>query len=357
MRAISSPQQMYDVVEAAFFAGINHIETSPVYGPAEEFLGEALQSLQQKAIYPEGGLVVTSKILPGVSFKEGKTKIKNMLSRLSLSRIDNLAIHGINLEDHLHWTLNGEGADLLKWAEEENLIGQVGFSSHGSLPLIKEAITSHRFGFCSLHLHLLDPERLPLARIALKQGMGVMAISPADKGGQLYRPSKTLIEDCHPISPIELAYRFLLAQQITTLTIGATKIEDLNLARKLTSEIQPLNIQEQSAIKRLNENERMRLGETFCGQCRACLPCPNNIPITDILRLRNLNIGHDLITFTKERYNLINKAGHWWETVNASSCKGCGECIPRCPNNLQIPNLLEDAHIRMADKPSRRLWD
>ncbi len=105
---------MYEVVKAAFYAGINHIETSPVYGPAEEFLGEALQSLQNKSICPEGGLVITSKILPGLSFKEGKVKIKNILSRLKLSKIDNLAIHGINLEEHLKWTINGEGADLLK---------------------------------------------------------------------------------------------------------------------------------------------------------------------------------------------------------------------------------------------------
>ena len=38
------------------------------------------------------------------------------------------------------------------------------FSSHGSNPLIRRAIDSERFRFCCLHLHLLDPTRMPLAQ-------------------------------------------------------------------------------------------------------------------------------------------------------------------------------------------------
>ena len=48
-------------------------------------------------------------------------------------------------------------------AKEKKLIQQVGFSSHGSQSLIKEAIESRYFQFCSLHVHLLDQGNLPLA--------------------------------------------------------------------------------------------------------------------------------------------------------------------------------------------------
>ncbi|HCA61187.1 MAG TPA: aldo/keto reductase, partial [Synechococcales bacterium UBA8647] len=54
--------------------------------------------------------------------------------------------------------------------------------------LIAAAIRSGRFSFASLHLHLFDPGRLPLAEEALAKGLGVMAISPADKGGRLFDP-------------------------------------------------------------------------------------------------------------------------------------------------------------------------
>ena len=356
MRSINSIDQMYAVVKTAVLTGINHIETAPAYGPAETFLGESLKRLHQEAVEPTDGWVITSKLLPGLSLEGGKKHLRSILSRLGLKRIDNLAVHGLNLKEHLEWALTGEGAELLHWAEKENLIGQVGFSSHGSYPLIQKAIESNRFQFCSLHLHLLDPRKIPLAKIALKNGMGVMAISPADKGGHLHNPSDALIEDCSPIKPLELAYRFLLAEGISTLTLGAFEPKDFDLARKLVNSGGPLNKIETKSIANLSEGMRRRLSNDLCGLCNACLPCPNNVPIPEILHLHNLLVGHDLKSFTQERYNMIGRAGHWSESINASACEGCKECIPRCPNNLDIPKLLEDTHRLLVDKPKKRLW-
>ncbi len=356
MRAIKSIEQMSEVVQEAYFAGINHIETAPVYGPAEFFLGESLRRLQSEGIYPKGGWLITSKILPGIEFSRGKDQIKQILTRLKRSKINNLAIHGLNLSEHLEWALNGEGNALLQWVKGQNLVDQVGFSSHGSFDLINTAIASRQFDFCSLHLHLLDQERIPLAKKALESGMGVMAISPADKGGHLYTPSQTLIKACAPIRPLELAYRFLLSEGISTLTLGASCSQDFELAKKLVNANTPLSKLEKNSLNRLQQITITRLSNTLCGQCRKCLPCPNEVPIPEILRLRNLAIGLDLSTYTKERYNLIGKAGHWWEAKDANSCENCGDCLPRCPNNLNIPELLQETHMKLVDKPKRRLW-
>ncbi len=357
MRAIGSSEEMYEVIKAACFAGINHIETSPAYGNAESFIGIALKKLRQENIEPQNDWVITSKILPGITVSEGKEQIRRILSQLGRRKIENLAIHGLNLPIHLDWVVHGEGKDLFNWAIKENLIKQIGFSSHGSSTLIENAIESNLFKFCSLHLHLLDQERIPLAKLALKKRMGVMAISPADKGGRLYDPSQTLLDICHPITPLELAYRFLIAQKISTLTLGAKQPKDLFHAKRLINANGPLNDSEISSINRLQTEGKYRLGSTMCGQCKECLPCPKNIPINEILRLRNLAVGYDLKTFAKERYNLIGRADHWWETVNASACESCGDCLPRCPNQLNIPELLKETHSLLIDKPRRRLWD
>jgi len=356
MRALDSAEQMHEVVKAAQAAGINHIETAAAYGPAESFLGIALKQLRQNQAEPEGGWIITSKLLPGLTLAEGQKELYSLLDRLGLPKLHNLAVHGLNRTEHLDWALSGEGAALLRWAEEENLANQVGFSSHGSLALIEEAITSGRFQFCSLHLHLLDPTRMSLAQKALAAGMGVMAISPADKGGRLQAPSSTLVKDCHPLRPLELAYRYLLAAEISTLSLGAAQPEDLTLAAQLANANGKLNKREQRALEQLHKNGEHRLGKDRCGQCRSCLPCPNSVPIPDLLRLRNLAIGHDLQAFAQERYNLIGRAGHWWESVDGNACKRCGECLPHCPHHLPIPDLLADTHRRLAAAPRRRLW-
>ena len=147
--------------------------------------------------------------------------------------MENLAIHGINREEHLHWALIGDGAQLIDWALTSGKVGQVGFTSHGSNALIQQAIKSGRFRFCGLHLHLLDPQRISLAEDALGQQMGVLAISPADKGGRLQAPSDQLVSDCAPFAPLALAYRFLLAAGVSTLTVGAETPTDLSLATAL----------------------------------------------------------------------------------------------------------------------------
>lgn len=387
MRALDSPAQMAVVLEAAVAAGIRHVETAPAYGPAEAFLGEALQGLERRDPALRGELVLTSKLLPGCSLEQGQAQLRALLARLAIPRLDNLAVHGLNTPEHLEWALAGDGRELLAWAEGEGLVGQLGFSSHGATPLIEQALASGRFGFCSLHLHLFDPERLPLARAALAGGIGVMAISPADKGGRLYDPPAELLADCAPFHPLELAYRFLLDQGISTLTLGAAQPGDLAWARSLTagsgggggcgrpSPDSPdagscesgageavgvpdswLSPEQRQALARLKEAGRERLGGTRCGQCRQCLPCPNAVPIPALLRLRNLAVGHGMVPFASERYSLIGRAGHWWEQVDASACQRCGDCLPRCPLQLPIPDLLADTHRRLAAPPRRRLW-
>ena len=336
-------------MEAAIAAGINHLETAPAYGPAQRYLGQAIRRLGLS----REQLVPTSKVLPNQSLVSAQDDVRRSLEQLGLDRLDNLAVHGINRPEHLEWALQGPGQELISWVLEEGLADQVGFSSHGSIELIAAAIRSGRFRFASLHLHLFDPARLPLAEEALASGMGVMAISPADKGGRLFDPPELLRQACAPLEPLPLAYRFLLARGISTLTLGAAEPAELHWAGLDGS---PLSMEEEEALKRLSQQRHERLGAEACGQCRACLPCPQQLPIPELLRLRNLAVGHGMESFAKERYGLIGQAGHWFEEINAAACQECGDCLPRCPHHLAIPELLADTHQRLASPPRRRLW-
>ena len=356
MRATESANKMYEIIKCAHNAGINHIETAPAYGNSETFIGEALNRLEKVENINKTKWIITTKILPTGNINQLKRNFYSSLKKLNLKRVNNLAIHGINLSEHLDWALYGEGRKFINWIKDMDLIEQIGFSSHGSYQLINNAINSDIFNFCNLHLHLFDKSKIPLAEKALRKNMGVLAISPADKGGKLYAPSNILRKASEPYHPLEIAYRFLLANGITTLSLGADKAEDFEIPMKLANSTEKLTNLELKVLSNIDDEANKRLKTSKCEQCRACMPCPSEVPIPEILRLRNISIGNGQIEFAKERYNLIGRAGHWWELKNGNDCNGCNFCTSKCPHNLNIPNLLIETHNMLKEKPKRRLW-
>lgn len=64
-----------------------------------------------------------------------------------------------------------------------------------------------------------------------------------------------------------------------------------------------------------------------------------------------------MIDYGKYRYGMLENAGHWFPGMRGNRCTECGDCLPKCPENLDIPYLLQNAHETLNGKTSRRLWD
>jgi hypothetical protein len=187
--------------------------------------------------------------------------------------------------------------------------------------------------------------------------MGVFIISPADKGGSLHRPPKKLEELCAPFSPLELNYRFLLSDpRITTLSVGAAIPEELEAIINVSERDQPLDAAEIAVFNRLEAHLTDKLATDLCSQCYQCLPCPENINIPEVLRLRNLAVAYEMTDFGQYRYRMLENAGHWFPGRKANNCTECGDCLPRCPEKLPIPQLLFNTHELLNGPPQRRLW-
>jgi len=92
----------------------------------------------------------------------------------------------------------------------------------------------------------------------------------------------------------------LLAKGITSLSLLATNKKDFEFAHKLRNSFEKLTKLEKSALNKIEEVAYERLRSTKCEQCRCCLPCPSEIPIPEILRLRNISIGYGQLEFSKE---------------------------------------------------------
>ena len=236
-------------------------------------------------------------------------------------------------------------------------IRNLGFSTHGSRELIREAIALPAFSFVNLHYYLFFQRHAPLLGEIRSRDLGLLIISPVDKGGQLFAPPKTLVARCAPLSPLGLNYRFLLSDpRVTTLSLGAANPEELDAPLAWADATEPLTDEEREILARLDRAERESLGSDRCAQCYECLPCPEGINIPEVLRLRNLAVGHDMVGFGQYRYRMFENAGHWFPGRRGHRCSDCGDCLPRCPEGLEIPRLLRDTHVRLNTDRRRRLW-
>ena len=348
-------------LQRAVDRGLHHVETARHYGSSERQLGWALPRCR------DDHRLLQSKVPPRANPADFEAELELTFERLNCQRLDLLAIHGINLPEHLEQTLRPSGCmDVVRRWQADGRIGHVGFSTHGPTDLITASCNSGAFDYVNLHWYYIRQDNSPALDAARDQDMGVFIISPTDKGGHLHTPSQRLLELCDPLHPIVFNDLFCLRDpRVHTISVGASCPGDLDLHLEAVSRLDEAADLIAPVEQRLQQAAKNALGDDWLGSWSQGLPSwentPGEINLPILLWLHNLLEAWDLESYARARYRLLGSGGHWFAGANADALDDrisesqLLEALAFSPWRDRIPGILRTLKQRLAGESKMRL--
>ena len=344
-------------IHRALELGINHIETARGYGTSEMQLGNILPKL------PREKMIVQTKVAPVPNAADFLKTFEQSMNYLGLEHVDLLALHGINNRELLGWSMGKNGClAAARKLQKEGRVRSVGFSTHATTDVILDAINTGEFDYINLHWYFVNNVTWSAVQAAHRHDMGVLIISPNDKGGKLQEPTPKMSKLCAPLTPMQFNGLFCLGRpEVHTLSVGPSRPSDfdehvraLDYYDKISETIAPIE-------KRLHAEMESILGRDWCERWFEGLPnygeVPGQINVAEIVRLWTFAKTLDLVPWAKMRYNLLGQAEHWFPGINAAQFdeKALRAVLTKSPFAEKIPTILRESHEWFFEAPVKRL--
>jgi hypothetical protein len=241
----------------------------------------------------------------------------------------------------------------------------MGFSTHRGFNEFRQIVDQYPWEFCQIQYNILDETNQAGKaglQYAASKGLGVVIMEPL-KGGSL---AKTPPKEIQAIwneaevkrSPAEWALRWVLDHpEVTVVLSGMNEEKHIEENIRTASEALPHSFSENeiALIGRVREEYRRKL-KVGCSGCNYCMPCPSGVNIPGCFEsYNNLELGNPMMA--KIWYTIINGGGQEGTSKKsyASQCIGCGRCVKKCTQNIDIPHELRLAAQALENSVDARL--
>jgi len=329
-----------NLCKAAYEKGIKLFDTANGYqnGNNETMLGNLLKD------YPRDSFYLATKVKPIGVDREGKpsdqTTAEDFLAKFDTS-LSRLKMDYVDIL-YIHDIRNPEMLEYkpiinaLKKLKKEGRIKFMGFSTHANEAVVIDAAAS---------LNTFD---VILTSYNFKQtyiNELNSAIKKANAAGIGIVAMKTLAgggfldkEKTKPINSTAAIKWVLSNPDITTTIPGMTDFDQLDLNVKILAD---LSITDQEKKDLIIASAETGL---YCTGCTKCIPaCPMNLPVPDLMRAYMYAYGYSNPGMA---YSLLGDLG-----TNDNPCEGCSTCKVECTKNFNVKEKIADIS-RLVNVPA-----
>jgi predicted aldo/keto reductase-like oxidoreductase len=367
-------QEMKNVIEEdlaikmiryAIDNGVNYVDTAYPYhgGESEILVGKALKDGYREKVH------LTTK-LPMWMVKKTEDfdfYLNQQIERLQTNP-DIYLFHGLT-KSRLEKIKDLNLIEKMEQAKAAGLIKHIGFSFHDKFEVFKEIIDFYDWDCCQMQFNYLDIDYQAGTKgleYAGAKNIAVIVMEPI-RGGKLAIPdnqleSKLEIREVLEASKVrrkmaDWALQFVWNHPEVSVVLSGMStmqhvIENIDSAR--LSGVNCLTNDELNTISDLRKAYEKYI-MVPCTSCGYCIPCPNNVSIPSVFRLLNEvaywgESGRQRITFfynymSKTQEAIEEKKSKWEEFEGAATlCIQCGECLEKCPQQIEIPDYMEKAN-------------
>ena len=333
-----------EMVACAMKHGVNYFDTAwgSHAGHSELAIGKALSA------YPREKFYLADKF-PGYDLRNmGKVEeiFEEQLKKCRVDYFDFYLFHNVcelNIDAYLDPQYGI--LDYLLEQKRNGRIRHLGFSCHGSMPVLKrflEAYAEH-MEFCQLQLNYIDwtfQGGKEKAGLLAQYNIPVWVMEPL-RGGRLVRLHEEETARLHALAPQRSlpAWAFRFLQRIPNVVVilsGMSNLEQLedNLATFASSD--SLTEQEWDGLVSLGR----KMTDSKALACTACRYCASHCP-------QGLDIPHLLALYNEHRFS----GGGFIAPMalsaipaekRPSACLGCRSCEAVCPQQLRISEAMAD---------------
>lgn len=337
-----------EMVACAMKNGVNYYDTAYNYhkGNSETVMGKILSA------YPREQFYFATKF-PGFdvnNLKRHEEIFEDQLRKCRVEYFDFYLFHSVS-DASVDGYLNPEFGlfDYLMQQKAAGRIRHLGFSCHASLDNMKRFLDAYgeNLEFCQIQLNWLDwnyQDAKAKVELLNERNIPIWVMEPL-RGGRLVSIGEETEARVHAIRAGEsipgMAFRFLQSiPGVAMVLSGMSNLQQIKENIHTFETSNPLNSSERAALLKIADG--MMKNKLPCTQCRYCTEqCPQELDIPMILDLYN-ELGIMGGSFGVP-FELRRTPQEKWP----SACIGCRSCESVCPQQIAISEAMADFTARM----------